>query len=46
MVFDSSTLILLAKKELRDMFLDGFEGDVAVPKAVREETCIKGSGQV
>jgi predicted nucleic acid-binding protein len=40
-VFDSSTLILLAKKELLDMFLDGFEGDVAAPKAVREETCIK-----
>jgi len=37
-VFDSSTLILLAKKELLDMFLDNFDGIVAVPKAVREET--------
>lgn len=42
-VFDSSTLILLAKKELLDMFLDNFDGIVAVPKAVREETCIKES---
>ena len=37
-VFDSSTLILLAKKELLDMFLDNFDGIVAVPEAVREET--------
>jgi hypothetical protein len=28
-VFDSSTLILLAKKELLDLFLDDFEGGVA-----------------
>ena len=42
-VFDSSTLILLAKKELLDMFLDNFDGIVAVPEAVREETCIKES---
>ncbi|MEA2075231.1 MAG: UPF0175 family protein [Euryarchaeota archaeon] len=28
-VFDSSTLILLAKKELLDLFLDNFEGGVA-----------------
>ena len=42
-VFDSSTLILLAKKELLDLFLDDFEGGVAVPKAVRVETCVKGS---
>jgi predicted nucleic acid-binding protein len=42
-VFDSSTLILLAKKELLDMFLDNFDGIVAIPKAVRGETCIKES---
>ena len=40
-VFDSSTLILLAKKELLDMFLDSFDGIVAIPKVVREETCNK-----
>ena len=42
-VFDSSTLILMAKKELLDMFLDGFEGAVAVPEAVLKETCVKES---
>ena len=42
-VFDSSTLILLAKKELLDMFLNSFDGIVAIPKAVREETCNKES---
>lgn len=42
-VFDSSTLILLAKKELLDLFLDDFEGGVTVPEAVRVETCVKGS---
>ena len=40
-VFDSSTLILLAKKELLDMFLNNFDGIVAIPKVVREETCNK-----
>jgi len=40
-VFDSSTLILLAKKELLDMFLNSFDGIVAIPKVVREETCNK-----
>jgi len=40
-VFDSSTLILLAKKELLDVFLNNFDGIVAIPKVVREETCNK-----
>ncbi|RJS86494.1 hypothetical protein CW713_00165 [Methanophagales archaeon] len=40
-VFDSSTLILLAKKELLDMFLNNFDGIVAIPKVVREESCNK-----
>ena len=42
-VFDSSTLILLAKKGLLDMFLDSFDGTTAIPKAVREESCTKGT---
>ena len=40
-VLDSSTLILLAKKELLDMFLNNFDGTVAIPKVVREESCNK-----
>ena len=40
-VFDSSTLILLAKKELLDVFLNNFDGIVAIPKVVREESCNK-----
>ena len=39
-VFDSSTLILLAKKELLDLFLDDFEGSVSIPKAVQVENCV------
>jgi predicted nucleic acid-binding protein len=41
-VFDSSTLILLAKKELLDLFLDNFEGGIAVPRSVQVETCVNG----
>ena len=40
-VFDSSTLILLAKKELLDMFLHNFNGVVAIPKEVTKESCTK-----
>lgn len=37
MVFDSSTLILLAKSELLDLFLDDFRGPILVPLAVEAE---------
>jgi predicted nucleic acid-binding protein len=39
-IFDSSTLILLAKAELLDIFLDDFSGTPLLPIAVEEEsTC-------
>ena len=40
LIFDSSTLILLAKAELLDLFLDDFPGTPLIPRAVEEEsTC-------
>ena len=38
-VFDSSTLILIAKIELLDMFLSEIGMEVAIPRAVEEECC-------
>ena len=38
-VFDSSTLILLAKVELLDAFLDDYKKVVMIPQEVNEECC-------
>jgi uncharacterized protein len=38
-VFDASTLILIAKAELLDLFLDGVSVTVAIPGEVRRECC-------
>jgi uncharacterized protein len=38
-VFDSSTLILIAKVELLDLFLSEIRMEVAIPQAVEEECC-------
>ena len=38
-VFDSSTLILLAKAELLDAFIDDYKKVVIVPQEVNEECC-------
>jgi predicted nucleic acid-binding protein len=38
-IFDSSTLILIAKVELLDVFLMGIGMEVAIPKAVEDECC-------
>ncbi len=38
-VFDSSTLILLAKAELLDDFLDDYTGTVLIPREVETECC-------
>jgi predicted nucleic acid-binding protein len=38
LIFDSSTLILLAKSELLDTFLDDFQGTPLLPRAVEEES--------
>jgi len=41
LIFDASTLILLAKVEILDVFLDDFKGPVLLPEAVEAE-CIGG----
>jgi predicted nucleic acid-binding protein len=38
-IFDASTLILLAKTELLDAFLDSFDGEVLIPAEVQRECC-------
>jgi len=38
-IFDSSTLILIAKIELLDLFLSEIGMEVAIPRAVEEECC-------
>ncbi len=38
-IFDSSTLILTAKIELLDLFLNEIGMEVAIPRAVAEECC-------
>ena len=38
LIFDSSTLTLLAKAELLDVFLDDFPGTPLLPRAVEEES--------
>lgn len=40
-VFDSSTLILLAKIELLDTFLENYDDEVIIPKKVYEESTVK-----
>jgi predicted nucleic acid-binding protein len=40
-VFDSSTLILLAKVELLDTFIREYKEKIMIPKAVEEEATIK-----
>jgi len=41
LVFDSSTLILLAKISLLDAFLTDFTGEILIPKEVEKESTIK-----
>jgi predicted nucleic acid-binding protein len=38
-IFDASTLILIAKIDLLDLFLNEIGLEVAVPKAIEEECC-------
>jgi len=38
-VFDSSTLILLAKADILDDFIDDYRGAISVPKEVEAESC-------
>lgn len=39
LIFDASTLILLAKSELLDIFLGGLSQKVAIPRQVERECC-------
>jgi len=39
LIFDSSTLILIAKIELLDAFLKDIGMEIAIPKAVEDECC-------
>jgi predicted nucleic acid-binding protein len=39
LIFDSSTLILIAKVELLDAFLKDIGMEIAIPKAVEDECC-------
>ena len=41
-VFDSSTLILLAKIEMLELFISDYKGRLLIPEMVRAEVCIKG----
>ena len=41
-IFDASTLILLARIGLLELFLSTFQGRVAISKKVKSEVCIKG----
>lgn len=38
-VFDSSTLILLAKADILDSFVEDFRGKVLIPREVEDESC-------
>lgn len=41
-IFDASTLILLAKIDLLELFISTFQGRVAIPKKVKSEVCVQG----
>lgn len=41
-VFDASTLILLAKMDLLDVFVSNFRGGISIPELIRDEVCIQG----
>ena len=42
LAFDASTLILLAKIDMLDLFVSDFGGKILIPERVREEVCIPG----
>lgn len=41
-IFDASTLILLARTDLLELFLSTFQGKVSIPKKVKSEVCVQG----
>ena len=44
-VFDASTLILLAKIGLLELFISTFQRRVAIPKKVKSEVCVQGEAE-
>lgn len=42
-VFDSSTLVLIAKTELLDIFLNDYKGLIAITNEIEKESTIKGT---
>ena len=40
-IFDASTLILLARTGLLELFLSTFQGRVLIPKKVKSEVCVQ-----
>lgn len=41
-VFDSSTLILLAKIDMLELFISNYRGKVLIPEMVKSEVCVTG----
>lgn len=44
-IFDASTLILLAKIDVLDLFISDYSGQVFIPEKVREEVLMKSSAE-
>lgn len=45
-VFDSSTIILLAKIDLLELFISNFHSRIAIPEKVRLEVCREGEEEI
>jgi predicted nucleic acid-binding protein len=41
-IFDASTLILLTKVDLLELFISDFNGSLAIPRKVKDEVCVEG----
>lgn len=41
-IFDASTLILLIKIDLLELFISDFNGRIAIPRKVKNEVCVEG----
>jgi len=41
-IFDASTMILLAKIDILELFVSSFNGEILMPEEVRREVCVEG----
>ena len=41
-IFDASTLILLIKIDLLELFISDYKGNLVIPKKVKTEVCVEG----